>query len=386
MNNNQLTWPERGQLWLRLGIRLLLTVLGVLAVVKLGPVVLSLFAPFIAAFLVAALLNPAVRWLQRRLGWSRRLLCLLLLLLVFGLIGWALGLLVYAAGNELVSLAQNWEGLMAQLQTSTDELERMFTRLLALVPPSVVDTVQQLLDQLMAWLKEVIPAALGGMASAAGQWAMKVPPFLLALVFFVMASYFVSADYPYLRTRVVQHMDEGVLRFFSQVKSTALVAFGGYIRAELLLSAGVFFILLAGFLITRQSYALLLALGLAVLDFIPIIGSGTVMVPWAVVALFTRDYPGAISIMLIWGLVALFRRVGEPKFVGDQTGLSPILSLVSIYVGAKAAGVAGMILAPILTLVVLNLSGLGLFHGIWMDVALAARDIAAILAQGNVRR
>ena len=144
---------------------------------------------------------------------------------------------------------------------------------------------------------------------------------------------------------------------------------------------GVFFILLAGFFITGQPYGLLLALVLAVMDFIPIIGAGTVMVPWAVIALFTRDYSTAIEMMVIWGIIAMFRRVMEPKFVGDQTGLSPILSLVSIYVGMRLAGVLGMVFGPILLLVLLNLAGMGMLRGIRLDVEAAARDIAAILSQ-----
>ena len=81
----------------------------------------------------------------------------------------------------------------------------------------------------------------------------------------------------------------------------------------------LFFILLVGFFLIGQSYGLLLALGLAMLDFIPIVGAGTIMVPWAFLALFTHDYAQAIQIMLIWGVIAMFRRVGEPKVVGDQT-------------------------------------------------------------------
>lgn len=381
MERAQLSWPDRGRLWFRLSIRLLLVVLGGLAAVKLGPPLLSLFAPFVAALIVAALLNPAVKWLQRRLGWSRKLLSLLLLLLVFGLIGGALGVLVYAAGNELVSLTQNWEGLLEQFQTSAEQLEGLLAQGISLLPPSMLEFGQRTVDSFVTWLQTVVPAALGTAAAAAGQWAMGVPSFVVALVVFVMGAYFLSSDYPYLRTRVVQHMDESVLHFLRQVKATALAAFGGYIRAELLLSVGVFFILLGGFLLVGQSYALLLALGLSLLDFIPIVGSGTVMVPWAVAALFTRDYSAAIYLMVIWGVVAMFRRVAEPRFLGDQTGLSPILSLVGIFVGMKAGGVAGMILGPILILVVLNLAGLGLFHGVWMDVTQAARDVAAILSE-----
>ena len=117
------------------------------------------------------------------------------------------------------------------------------------------------------------------------------------------------------------------------------------------------------------------------MDFIPIIGAGTVMVPWAFIALFMGDLSTAVELMVIWGIIALFRRVMEPKFVGDQTGLSPILSLVSIYVGMKAGGVLGMILGPTILLICLNLAAMGIFHGLRLDLVAAARDILAILSR-----
>lgn len=97
--------------------------------------------------------------------------------------------------------------------------------------------------------------------------------------------------------------------------------------------------------------------------------------------MFTRDFSNAAWLMGIWGVIALFRRVMEPKFVGDQTGLSPILSLVSIYVGMKLAGVLGMILGPVALLILLNLAGMGCFQGLALDLRAAAKDIAAILSQ-----
>ncbi len=380
MRPGQLTWRQRGWLWLRLGIRLLLALVALLLLMRFGQRLLSLFAPFLVALIAAAMLNPLVKWFQRRIGWSRQVVTLLLLLLIFGLLGGALFLLIYAAGNELVSLAQNWNGLLAGLQTALDQLEELFARLWTLVPPQLTDSVQSVTDGLLDWLNTATPNLLDGVLNYTTNKAMGVPSFLMALVIFIMATYFLTADYPYLRTRTVQSIDEGVLRFLGQVRITALGAFGGYLKAELLLSVGVFFILLAGFLMTRQPYGLLLALGLSIMDFIPIIGAGTVMVPWAVIALITRDYPTAIQMMVIWGVIAMFRRVMEPKFVGDQTGLSPILSLVGIYVGMKLAGVPGMILSPILLLVLLNLSGMGMFRGLRTDLAAAAGDIAAILS------
>ena len=124
---------------------------------------------------------------------------------------------------------------------------------------------------------------------------------------------------------------------------------------------------------------ILLAVALGILDFIPIVGSGTVMVPWAVADLFLGQYRHAVELMVIWGIIALFRRGAEPKVVGDQTGLSPILSLISIYVGMKIAGVVGMILGPVLCMVVINIGRLGVLDGVLSDLRLAAGDLAAIL-------
>ena len=381
MGDRQLTWKQRGTLWLRLGLRLALAALAVLFVLKLGRPLLSLFAPFLFALAAAAALNPLVKKLQRALGFNRQALTLLLLLLLFGLIGGGLALLTYAAAGQLVSLVQNWSGLLDSLQSVLDQLEELFARFLALVPPQVTEIVERAGDELFQWLGNAVPAALGNLGMEAGERAMGLPGFCVAVVIFVMATFFLTADYPYLRSWYVQHLDEGVLRFLGQLRATALGAFGGYVKAEFLLSVGVFFILLGGFFLIRQPYGLLLALGLAVMDFIPIIGAGTVMVPWAFVALFTRDFSGAAELMAIWGIIALFRRVMEPKFVGDQTGLSPILSLVSIYVGMKLAGVLGMVLGPVVLLVALNLSGMGMFRGLRLDLEAAARDIAAVLSE-----
>ena len=380
MGLEELTWRKRGELWLRLVIRFLLIALGVWLVWRFGPPLLSLFAPFVCALVAAALLNPLVRRLQRLLGWNRSLLSLLVLVILFAMVGTGLGLLGYAAVGQLLSLIQNWSGLLDSFQSTLDQVEVLFSNFLTLVPPQVTELTQSVVDSLLEWLYVAVPDALAALGRVAGEKAMGLPSFVIALVIFIMATYLLTADFPYLRTRVAQHLDEGLLRFLVQVKVISLGAFGGYLKAELLLSVGVFFILLVGFLLIHQPYGLLLALGRAVMDFIPIIGAGTVLVPWAFIALVMGDFSTAVKLMVIWGVIALFRRVMEPKFVGDQTGLSPILSLVSIYVGMKAGGVLGMILGPTVLLICLNLAAMGIFHGLRLDLVAAGRDIMAVLS------
>ena len=386
MEERKLSWPERGKLWARLGIRLALLVLALWLLQAVGLPLLSLFAPFVAALITAAILHPLIRLLQRRLGVPRKFSTLLILLLLFGLLGAGIGYLGYAGGVELVALVQNWNGLLESLQSTLDQIEIMSAQLWRLVPAQLTAAVESVTQGFMEWLSSAMPNLLNAAVEYTTDKARGVPDVVLALIIYIMACYMLTVDYPYLRSQAVQHTHQRLLHFLKQVRDTALAAFGGYLRAEFLLSVVVFFILLVGFFVIGQPYGLLLALVLAVMDFIPIIGAGTVMVPWAVIDLFMGNYFHAVQLMVIWGAIALFRRVGEPKFVGDQTGLSPIASLISIYIGWRLAGVLGMILGPTIALIALNLIRLGIFEGVRLDLAAAAEDIMAVLRERPPRK
>lgn len=379
----ELSWRDRGRLWLRIGLRLLLWCAGIWAAVRLGPPLVSLFAPFLLAFFVAWGLSPLIRWLHRRLRLPRTVAVLGLLTLVFVALGALVWALVAAAAGEIAALALNWEGLVASLQVLVEDLGGRFSRGIALLPTSLQNAVDTLTGQFFEWLETVIPRFLSAGMDYAANVARALPSFAVASVVFVMAAYFLSVDFPRLRAGLVDKLPQGARFFCSQVKRAASAGFGGYIRSQLILTVGVFFILLGGFLLVRQPYFLLLALALAVLDFIPIIGSGTVMVPWAAVDVVLGDFRHALGLMAVWGLVALFRRVAEPKILGDQMGLPPLLSLASVYVGMKAAGVAGMILGPVLCLVVLNLCRAGVLDRTLGDLRLAGSDLSAILYGGG---
>ncbi len=379
MIQKKLSGEERRQLWLRLAIRVGLCLLVVALCIWAVPPLFSLLAPFVFALLVAALLNPVIHLLQRKLGWGRGVFTILVLSLMVALLGGGIFALGYVAVGETLALVDNWETVIHQVTQVMEQLDALMDTAWGLVPPALSSNVDAVYLNILSWIEEVTPALLERAANGVGSTVGGVPSFLLALLIFVLATYFITADYPYLRSRMASGIDEGLLQFMRDVRQTALAAFGGYLKAQLLLSVGVFFILLAGFVFIQQPYGMLLALGLSVLDFIPILGSGTVMVPWAFIALFTGEFVDAVEIMVIWGIIALFRRIAEPKFVGNQTGLSPVLSLVSIYVGMKLGGVMGMIFGPILALVFLNLCELGVFRGLVEDVVIASRDVAQFL-------
>lgn len=383
MNPDLLTWPQRGQLWLRLGIRAALVIGAVLLTVFVAVPLVSLLMPFVLALVLAWLLNPVVRWLKNRLNISRKVISLAVLVLAFGTVGGLCYGLCWALVNQVISLFDNWQPILDSLMATVDNVGHWLDRLGDILPNSLVATGDDLVRALASWLESLdLSSQIAGLASWATGLVSGIPGFAVAVVAFLMASYFITSDYPRLRYLFTDQLPGNLRQFGSQVRRIFMEAFGGYLKSQLLLSLGVFAILTAGFLIIRQPYSLLLAFVLAVMDFIPIIGAGTVMVPWAAVDLITGDYRQTVELMVIWGAIVLFRQVGEPKILGGQTGLSPILSLVGIYAGMRLAGVLGMVVGPLLLLVCINLVKLGIFRPVAADLRLAMRDVTAILKGG----
>ncbi len=388
MEHTQLSWRQRGQLWLRLGLRGALALGGAALVVWVGVPLASLLSPFLFALVLAWVLNPAVRWLQRRTNASRKAVSMVLVVLVFAVIGGVLFGLGWIAVDQVRSLFDNRQSLLDELLGGLVSVVNSVSGWLGgLVPQGVLTTSEDLVDAFVGWVQGLdFSGWLTEMAGQAPSMVTGVSNFAVALVVFMMGSYFITGDYPRLRFELADRVPMVARDFCRSVKDIFMSAFGGYVKSQLILSAGVFMILTIGFLLMRQPYGLLLAFGLAVLDFIPIIGSGTMMVPWAVVDMVLGNYGEAAALMSIWGVIALFRRFAEPKILGDQTGLSPILSLVGIYVGMKLGGVLGMVVGPLLLLVCINLAKLGIFRPVLDDLALAARDIDAILRSGRRAR
>ncbi len=375
----ELSWRERGRLWLRIGLRLVLTVVAVTLIWKLGPPLLSLFMPFVLALVMAWLFNPAIRFFQKKFGIRRGPLSIIFILLTFALAGGMLAGFAYTLVGQVMSFLQNWQPIWSDTIGAVNSIAQWLEDWLRPLPQGAYDKLVEVMDQLVSWLSDVVPNILTNMAGKAGSFAMGIPSWAISLVIFLMATYFISADYPRFRFVAANKLPPEVRAFCSQIHRVAADAFGGYVKAELIVSGFIFLILLGGFLIMREPYALLLAILLGILDFIPIVGSGTVMVPWCVIDIVLGNYSHALGLAITWGVIAVFRRVAEPKVVGDQTGLSPIASLICIYVGMQVAGVVGMILGPILALVVVNIAKGGTFDNTLADLRLAVRDIQAIL-------
>ena len=145
-----------------------------------------------------------------------------------------------------------------------------------------------------------------------------------------------------------------------QVKGFLFDALFKYIKAQLILMSITFTELTIAFLILRLPSAFLLAMLISVVDALPILGTGTILIPWAVIQILLGNYKFAISLLIIYGICLLVRQLLEPRIVSDQIGMYPLLTLMAMYIGLNTLGFLGMILGIIVLIVVINLHKSGL--------------------------
>ena len=367
---------------MRLLIRAVLVTIFLLLVFTIGLPFLSFCMPFVLGFIFAWVLEPLVRFLIQKTILNRKAVSILLILVICGLLGGGLFWFVYKIFNEVSALSSNWNLIWAEVSAAGFQLTDQVGKVIGYLPPEAQTAVLNLSNQLLGWMQDLGTSSLLPKTTS---FALSIPSVVLSLIFFLMSLFFIMSDYPRIGKVITDWMPINLKAFLRFLEKTFQSAFSGYIRAEFLLSVVVFFILVAGVTLMRMPYGLLLAFVLAVLDFIPIIGAGTVMIPWAIIDISLGDWKSATYLLIIWGVIALFRRVAEPRFLGSQTGLHPVLSLLSIFVGMKAFGVLGMILAPTILLVILCVCASGVFDGVVYDINLAFQDLTAFLRNQKPR-
>lgn len=366
-----------GTLVWRISLRLALVGVVALFCATLLRPLLHLFMPFLIAYLVTALIMaPVLRRVGERLR-RRKFLSMLLVILLLLLTVGLLAALVYYLVTQVAGLIRNWESMLGSLESAKEALAGLVARY-------------------SSWTEEAVRAKLDLWMANAGSWiknsffeiddirsyldtvkntAPVVGNFLLGFVFFVIAAYFTAAEYPRIHRKIsgcIPNFFRPQLRCIRQAAGGATF---GYLRAQVILSAVVALITFVALLIYGQSFALVIALAVGVVDFFPFFGSSLILIPWAIVAFLQGDWVCTVFLLVLTFVLFLFRKLAEPKIVGDQTGLHPLLSLMSMYVGMKLAGILGMILMPILWMAVISLYRVGFFDPTIRDFALLARRI-----------
>ncbi|MDD6024913.1 MAG: sporulation integral membrane protein YtvI [Oscillospiraceae bacterium] len=374
------TVPFR-KLLLRIFLRLLLMIVVLLFILLFLPPLLKLFAPFVLAFLAASLLAPAVKKFSKNAGkvwnfWSMLFVILMLLA--------ATGLLIYVGYYlvmQVADLIESWDSVRDNITGVLDSISRFISEKGNLTSTELEDYLIDFLQKGLNWITEKLSSWAPTLMTGVGNLASGIASFVVSLLFFIVGAYFMTADYPNIRRKLRQWTPEVIRPHVQHLKNVTGSAMFGYLRAQLILSSAVALIVFLALLIWGQDYSILIALAVGFIDIVPFFGSGVILIPWAIIMLVTAKYKKALFLLALSLALFLFRKLAEPKVVGNQTGLSPIVSLISIYVGMRIGGVLGMIFVPILCMIVIGLHNLGFFTPTIQDFRML---FARILAEASL--
>ncbi|MFQ7053589.1 MAG: sporulation integral membrane protein YtvI [Clostridium fessum] len=347
--------------YLRMILNIVIPFLGLCLVIFLGPRLLRFFMPFVVGWILALLANPLVRFLERRVKLVRRhgsmLIIIAALAIVISLF-YGAGLLVYREmGSFLADAPEIYQSVIAEIG---DALQNG-RKLAEYFPQNLQPPLLAFSDNLDGLFGKLVSRAAEPTVQIAGHVAKSIPNLLVNMVIIILSSYLFLADRESIMRWLKEHLPAFVFRYIEYMKRDAKGLIGGYFLAQFRIMCVVALILAAGFLVLGVRYGVLLAFLTAILDFLPIFGTGTVLFPWAVVKLFAGEYAYATGLILLYILTQVVRQIIQPKIVGESMGLPPLMTLFLLYLGFKLRGLTGMILAVPVGLVFINFYKYGAF-------------------------
>lgn len=360
-----------GKLITRILIRFFWVLMVLLVCILFGDTLLSYFLPFLLAYFVAAVfLMPIIKKLSGKFEHFRRFWAIVLVIAIMAIVILILFGLIYYLISQVSDMVKNWEFYKETLNDLASNVARLVSSATNLSYESVLSNIHLLGDKVIDWCTKELPGLAPTVVDSIGDYVPTVGNFFLAFLIFLMATYFICADYPMVKKGLYSIIPEGFKPQFEQIKKAAGSATFGYIRAQLIISGLVALIAYVVLLIIGQSYGILFALIIGIVDFIPLLGSSVVLVPWIIMLAFTGEFPKMIVLAILCVGLFLFRRIVEPRIVGDQTGLHPLVSLISLYIGIKIGGLLGMIAAPLVCMIFVGLYKVGFFKPTVSDIKL----------------
>ena len=320
---------------------------------------LPVLTPFLFGFAVAGAVERPVKWLIRRLRFPRRLASLAMTLAIAGAVFGLAYLLVSRALFEAGRLLRQLPDLMAKLPVMSQDINMRIEAAVAAAPPELQEFLRSSADKMLTggvslpgelyrWLGNLIT----GLAAA-------MPSVLLFSVALSLSVYMFSADYPQAVAFIMRQLPGKWKSGAVRAKDHFLSTLGKWFKAQGILITMNAGLALLGFLALKVEYPLIMVGLIALVDALPVIGSSFVLLPWALFCFITGETQTGFGLMILLAVLSLVRSVSEPRMIGDQIGLHPLVSLLSMYAGFKLMGVWGMLLFPFLAIFITQLRDWG---------------------------
>lgn len=315
---------------------------------------LDIFLPFIIAFLIVAMARPIINKIANHTKISKPIVSIFVLsmLLVFSalVLGVILTITIEQVGNIAEGIIEGLsreENFVLVIFNSIDKLtERLpFLNNLLGSEESVYNLVIEMLLDGAKSLSARLTNYLAKMITA-------LPSIVVTLIVFTLALFYFAKDYDKIGNRIIKLLPKRAGNIALIFKNDVLLVVSKYLKSYLILLLITFAELISGFLILGIDNSFVLALIIAIVDMLPILGAGTVLVPWSAIMLILGNYKLAIGLFVLAGITYFSRQFLEPKILSDQMNVHPLITLLFMYAGLKIAGFLGLIVAPVVAFII----------------------------------
>ncbi len=322
--------------------------------------VFSLLLPFILAFCIVSIVHPMIRRITSTLKVNQKIIAVIIMAVIYGLLGfgifWIFAQLFVIIKEGLILLPGMYTDKIAPAITA---ISNFFVNNMNDFPINFPIDFQLELSDFQGDILSAIQSAILNLSekgiSIITKASNKIPSFFISLAFTIMLSFFISMQYDNVIKFIKNQLSPETEKLLKDIKVIFFDTVLKYIKAYFILMIITFIEISIGLVIIGAESPIAVASGIAIFDALPFFGTGAVMIPWIIFELIQGNLTFAMGLLILYGIVTFIRNIIEPKVVGDQLGLNPIVTLMVIYIGFKLFGVIGMIFMPIIAQIILAL-------------------------------
>ena len=309
---------------------------------------LSMLSPFVAAFLIAWVLKGPIGFVSKRLRLSWKAAAILVVLLFYSTIGFLiflLGVKAFSAAKELIGSLPDIYAYYVEpaLISSFDSFEQSIFR----IDDTLLSAFMELETQFVQSAGQMVSSlSMDAMGHISG-FASSLPGLFIEMLLVIISTFFIALDYHHLTGFCLMQLNGKAKDIFFQIKEYVVGTLLVCIRSYALIMTITFVELAVGLSVIGVENPVLIAFLIALFDILPVLGTGGIMIPWTVLTALQGDYPLALGLLLVYLFVTVVRNILEPKIVGSQIGVHPVITLAGMFVGAQLFGVLGLFGFPI---------------------------------------
>ncbi|WP_394522099.1 sporulation integral membrane protein YtvI [Lacrimispora sp. JR3] len=321
--------------------------------------VFPLLMPFVIGLIIAMVFRKPIDLLSEKFKIKRTFVSILVLLifysivvLIISLIGVRFYQFISTLFNNLPSLYKGT--LQPALLSFTDNLSARF--------PSIKDYLDNFINNIgqsiFTYISNISTKVVSTVTGLAGQ----VPSLLIKVIFTIVSSFFFTIDYYKLSKFILRQFGNERREIIIHLKDNVVGSLSKFIRAYALIISITFIELSIGFTIMGIPTPFLIGLIVAVIDILPILGTGAVLLPWSIIGFSMGDTRVGIGMLILYVFITVVRQILEPKIIGQQIGLHPIVTLILMFVGVQLMGILGLFMLPIIATILVKLNKEGSIH------------------------